>query len=86
MAFWEISHALFAICSFTFSLTNDLFFSSNSVDSRRHPELNKWFKDFLGYKESGSNVDPVPHSATGKERISGDLAMEIGKYFVFMNL
>lgn len=43
----------------------------------RYPELNKWFKDFLGYKESGGNVDSVPHTATGKERISGDLAMEI---------
>ena len=45
--------------------------------SRKFPELFKWFKDFLGYKESGF-IDPIPQSATGKERITGDLAMEIG--------
>ena len=46
------------------------------LNFRKFPELFKWFKDFLGYKESGM-VDPVPQSATGKERV-GDLAMEIG--------
>lgn len=45
--------------------------------SRKYPELYKWFKDFLGYKESGM-VEAIPQSATGKERISGELAMEIG--------
>ena len=39
-------------------------------------DLYKWFKDFLGYKESGS-VEPIPQSAL-KERINSDLAMEIG--------
>lgn len=39
-------------------------------------DLFRWFKDFLGYKESGV-VDPIPQSATTKERVSGDLAMEI---------
>lgn len=46
---------------------------------RKFPELFKWFKDFLGYKESGGAVESVPQGATGKERISGELAMEIGK-------
>ena len=40
-------------------------------------DLYKWFKDFLGYKESGS-VEPIPQSAL-KERINSDLAMEIGR-------
>ncbi|XP_053386924.1 LOW QUALITY PROTEIN: paired amphipathic helix protein Sin3a-like [Mercenaria mercenaria] len=43
----------------------------------KFPELFKWFKDFLGYKESGGTVESVPQSSTGKERISGELAMEI---------
>ncbi|XP_052786837.1 paired amphipathic helix protein Sin3a-like isoform X2 [Mya arenaria] len=43
----------------------------------KFPELFKWFKDFLGYKESGGSVEAVPQGASGKERISGDLAMEI---------
>lgn len=42
----------------------------------KYPDLYKWFKDFLGYKESGS-IEPIPQGATGKERISSDLAMEI---------
>lgn len=46
---------------------------------RKFPDLYKWFKDFLGYKESGS-IEPVPQGATGKERISSDLAMEIGEF------
>ncbi|XP_052215877.1 paired amphipathic helix protein Sin3a-like isoform X2 [Dreissena polymorpha] len=43
----------------------------------KFPELFKWFKDFLGYKESGGMVESIPQNATGKERISGELAMEI---------
>ncbi|KAL5019521.1 hypothetical protein ScPMuIL_002413 [Solemya velum] len=43
----------------------------------KFPELFKWFKDFLGYKESGGTTEAIPHGATGKERVSGDLAMEI---------
>ncbi|XP_013418836.1 paired amphipathic helix protein Sin3a isoform X2 [Lingula anatina] len=42
----------------------------------KFPELFKWFKDFLGYKEGGM-IEPVPSSASHKERITGDLAMEI---------
>lgn len=42
----------------------------------KFPELFKWFKDFLGYKEGGM-VESIPSSATHKERITGDLAMEI---------
>ena len=44
---------------------------------RRYPELFKWFKDFLGYKESGM-TEAVSQGTTGKERITGDLALEIG--------
>lgn len=43
----------------------------------KYPELYKWFKDFLGYKESGGTTEPIPMGATGKERVVGDLAMEI---------
>ncbi|KAJ8311553.1 hypothetical protein KUTeg_010908 [Tegillarca granosa] len=46
---------------------------------KKYPELYKWFKDFLGYKESGGTIEAVPQGATGKERISGDLSMEIGR-------
>ena len=45
---------------------------------RKYPELFRWFKDFLGYKETGS-VEAVPATAMGKERISGELAKEIGE-------
>ena len=45
---------------------------------RKFPDLFKWFQDFLGYKESGGTVESIPQSSAGKERISGDLAMEIG--------
>ena len=56
-----------------------VLFKSCSIDRfRKFPELFKWFKDFLGYKESGGSVEAVPSGATGKERISGELAMEIG--------
>ena len=48
--------------------------------TRKFPELFKWFKDFLGYKESGM-IEAVPSSAIGKERICGELAMEIGMIF-----
>lgn len=44
---------------------------------QKYPELYKWFKDFLGYKESGGTIEAIPQGATGKERISGDLSMEI---------
>ncbi|XP_069103169.1 paired amphipathic helix protein Sin3a-like isoform X1 [Argopecten irradians] len=43
----------------------------------KFPELYKWFKDFLGYKESGGTIEAVPSGATAEKRISGDLAMEI---------
>ncbi|ESO95141.1 hypothetical protein LOTGIDRAFT_232221 [Lottia gigantea] len=43
----------------------------------KYPELFKWFKDFLGYKESGGTTESIPQTATTKERISGELAMEI---------
>ncbi len=46
---------------------------------RKFSDLFKWFKDFLGYKESGM-IEAIPASATGKERISGELAMEIGEF------
>ena len=46
--------------------------------SSKSPELLKWLKDFLGYKECGL-TEAVPQSVgQGKERISGELAMEIG--------
>ncbi|KAK3095867.1 hypothetical protein FSP39_020142, partial [Pinctada imbricata] len=44
---------------------------------QKYPELYKWFKDFLGYKEAGGTTEAVPQGAMGKERVTGDLAMEI---------
>lgn len=46
---------------------------------RKFPELFKWFKDFLGHKETGGSIEALPQGATGKERFGSDLAMEIGK-------
>lgn len=43
----------------------------------KFPELFKWFKDFLGYKETGPMVEPVPSRVANQERVTGDLAMEI---------
>ncbi|XP_067652996.1 paired amphipathic helix protein Sin3a-like isoform X1 [Haliotis asinina] len=43
----------------------------------KFPELFKWFKDFLGYKEAGGTIECIPQAVTSKERISGELAMEI---------
>ena len=52
----------------------------------KFPQLFKWFKDFVGYKEgtpqSSSPAhcnDLIPNNIVKQERISGDLAMEIGK-------
>lgn len=47
--------------------------------SRKFPELYKWFKDFLGYKESGGHVEAIPSNVANKDRIGSDLAMEIGE-------
>ena len=52
------------------------------ISCRKYPELYKWFKDFLGYKEAGGTTEAVPQGAMGKERVTGDLAMEIGRYDV----
>ena len=51
----------------------------------KHPELLKWFKDFVGLRDDGGNfsMDPVigggEHGRPRQERVSGDTAMEIGK-------
>ena len=42
---------------------------------RKFPDLYKWFKEFLGYKES-DRIDPPQRP---KDRSQGELAMEIGK-------
>ena len=51
---------------------------NNFMSNRKFPDLFKWFKDFLGYKESGM-IDAIPQTAVNKERPTGELAMEIGK-------
>jgi paired amphipathic helix protein Sin3a len=49
----------------------------------KHPELLKWFKDFVGFREGGSVVmehavmTPGDHQRARQERVSGDTAMEI---------
>merc|ERR550539_674868 len=49
----------------------------------KHPELLKWFKDFVGLRDDGGtfSMDPVigggEHGRPRQERVSGDTAMEI---------
>ncbi|XP_023243913.1 paired amphipathic helix protein Sin3a-like [Centruroides sculpturatus] len=45
----------------------------------KFPELIKWFKDLLGYKESGNNIEVIPSKVANQEyqRVNNDLAMEI---------
>ncbi|XP_069172117.1 paired amphipathic helix protein Sin3a isoform X6 [Procambarus clarkii] len=44
----------------------------------KFPDLIKWFKEFVGYREGAlGNSDIIPSSVAKQERISGDLAMEI---------
>ncbi|KAK7075084.1 Paired amphipathic helix protein Sin3a [Halocaridina rubra] len=44
----------------------------------KFPDLLKWFKDFVGYREGASSTaDIIPSTVAKQERISGDLAMEI---------
>ena len=51
----------------------------------KHPELLKWFKDFVGFREGGTM--PMEHPEEGgprgprnrEERVSGNTAMEIGE-------
>lgn len=40
------------------------------------------FQDFVGYREGAlGSSDIIPSTVAKQERISGDLAMEIGKYY-----
>lgn len=43
----------------------------------KFPELFKWFKDFIGYKDLGGQIEPIPNKVVQQERISGDPSMEI---------
>lgn len=45
----------------------------------KYNELFKWFKDFIGHKESGGAIDGINTKTVTqeRERIGGDLAMEI---------
>ncbi|XP_063866236.1 paired amphipathic helix protein Sin3a-like isoform X2 [Scylla paramamosain] len=44
----------------------------------KFPDLLKWFKEFVGYREgSMGSSDIIPSTVAKQERISGDLAMEI---------
>ena len=47
----------------------------------QHPELFRWFKDFVGVKEGVSQPEPAPSPLPQprQERITGDAAMEIGQ-------
>ena len=48
----------------------------------QHPELFRWFKDFVGFKEGVAQPEPAPSPLLlpqpRQERITGDAAMEIG--------
>lgn len=64
-------------CRFpTFKQTNKPFFNILF----QHPELFRWFKDFVGFKEGAMQPEPAPSPLPQprQERISGDAAMEIG--------
>uniref|UniRef100_A0A2C9K1L6 Paired amphipathic helix protein Sin3a n=1 Tax=Biomphalaria glabrata TaxID=6526 RepID=A0A2C9K1L6_BIOGL len=43
----------------------------------KFPDLFREFRDLLGVNEQGGGIETVPHGAAQKERISGELAMEI---------
>lgn len=51
----------------------------------KHPDLFKWFKDFVGFKEGSANPDSaMVVSGVRNERMSqGDTAMEIGESLTF---
>ena len=49
-----------------------------TLSFRKFPGLFKEFKDLLGVNEQGGGVETVPHGAS-KERIGGELSMEIGE-------
>lgn len=60
----------------------------------KYPDLFKWFKDFVGHKDGGGpghHLSLDHHSALppqqmpGRERMSGDSAMEIGKILEFFS-
>ena len=54
----------------------------------QHPELLKWFKDFVGFRDGSSgpggappdSVLPPADGARVRQERSGDAAMEIGEY------
>lgn len=46
-----------------------------------------FFQEFVGYREGAmGSSDIIPSTVAKQERISGDLAMEIGKDLVFIIL
>jgi hypothetical protein len=53
--------------------------SSNLLCCRKHPELMKWLKDFLGCNDRQGYADGPAAKSADQEGISSDLAMEIGK-------
>ena len=50
------------------------------VVGRRNPELYKWFKEFLGHRESGGAVEPVPPAAAKDRGLRNQFSMEIGEF------
>ena len=49
-------------------------------DCSKHPELYKWFKEFLGHKESGNASETIPQGATKERSVRDEYNMEIGMY------
>lgn len=44
----------------------------------KFPELFKWFKDFVGYKESGTpTIEAIPNRIATQERMGADWEMEV---------
>jgi paired amphipathic helix protein Sin3a len=70
-----VSSFLGYVVAFTFHFIFWYFFNFYTTVCRKFPDLFKWFKEFLGYKDSS------PMETPGfKERTSGELAhLEIGE-------
>ena len=47
----------------------------------KHPELYKWFKEFLGHKESGNTSETIPQGATKERSVRDEYNMEIGRHW-----
>ncbi len=45
----------------------------------RHPELFKWFKDFVGYREGGINIPTTPHGSRPSTELESHQGGSVGR-------